>query len=114
MISFGGEVSSAGDLNGDGYDDIIVGAFLNDAGGTSAGRAYVYFGGNFMNNIADLTFTGAAAGDQFGTSVSSAGDVNGDGYNDVISGASDNDAGGSGAGRSYIFYGGLSLIIYPM
>ncbi|MBK7445963.1 MAG: FG-GAP repeat protein [Ignavibacteria bacterium] len=104
---FGGEVSSAGDLNGDGYDDIIVGAFLNDAGGTSAGRAYVYFGGNFMNNIADLTFTGAAAGDQFGTSVSSAGDVNGDGYNDVISGASDNDAGGSGAGRSYIFYGGI-------
>ena len=105
--NFGISVSTAGDLNGDGYGDIIVGAFLNDAGGTSAGRAYVYFGGSVMNNIADLTFTGAAAGDQFGQSVSSAGDVNGDGYNDVISGAPDNDAGGSGAGRSYIFYGGI-------
>ena len=59
-----------------------------------------------MNNIADVTFTGAAAYDCFGFSVSTAGDVNGDGYSDVIVGAYDNDAGGSNAGRAYIYFGG--------
>ena len=47
-------------------------------------RAYIYFGGASMNNIADVTLTGAAASDYFGYSVSTAGDVNGDGYSDVI------------------------------
>ena len=50
-------------------------------------RAYIYFGGASMNNIADVTLTGAAADDDFGYSVSTAGDVNGDGYSDVIVGA---------------------------
>ena len=104
--NFGFAVSFAGDMNGDGYGDMIVGAYLNDAGGTSAGRAYVYFGGNIPDSIADVIMTGAAAGDQFGISVSSAGDVNGDGYSDVIVGANFNDAGGSNAGRAYIFFGG--------
>ena len=53
---------------------LIVGAYLNDAGGTNAGRAYIYFGGSNMNNIVDVTLTGVAAGDSFGSSVSSAGD----------------------------------------
>ena len=52
-----------------------------------AGRAYIYFGGASMDNIADVTMTGEAAGDNFGISVSTAGDVNGDGYSDVIVGA---------------------------
>ena len=66
---------------------MIVGADNNDAGGSDAGRAYIYFGGAIMNNTADVTLTGAAAGDKFGHSVSTAGDVNGDGYSDVIVGA---------------------------
>ncbi len=102
---FGISVSSAGDVNGDSYSDVIVGAYLNDAGGTSAGRAYVYFGGVSMDSTADVTLTGAAAGDLFGYSVSSAGNVNGDGYGDVIVGAYGNDAGGTGAGRAYVFFG---------
>ena len=57
------------------------------AGGTDAGRAYIYFGGASMDNTADVILTGAAAGDYFGYSVSTAGDVNGDGYADVIVGA---------------------------
>ncbi|TMQ57061.1 MAG: hypothetical protein E6K76_11550 [Candidatus Eisenbacteria bacterium] len=103
---FGWSVSSAGDMNGDGYADVIVGAYFNDAGGANAGRAYVYYGGPGADAVADLTLTGAAAGDEFGISVSSAGDVNGDGYADVIVGADLNAAGGPGAGRAYVFYGG--------
>ncbi|MBK6774254.1 MAG: FG-GAP repeat protein [Ignavibacteria bacterium] len=106
---FGKFVSSAGDVNGDGYSDVIVGAIGNDAGGSDAGRAYIYFGGSSMNNVADLIFTGEAAGDNFGYSASSAGDLTGDGYSDVIVGAIDNDAGGSDAGRAYIYFGGSSM-----
>ena len=102
-------VSTAGDVNGDGFSDVIVGANLNDAGGSSAGRAYVYFGGNAMNNVADVILTGVAASDQFGNSVSTAGDVNGDGYSDVIVGAIFNDAGGSNAGRAFIYFGGINM-----
>jgi hypothetical protein len=71
--------------------------------GQDAGRAYIFFGGSSMNNVADIILTGAAASDNFGTSVSSAGDVNGDGYSDVVVGANFNDAGGSNAGRAYIY-----------
>src|SRR5688572_18540160 len=101
-----GSVSGAGDVNGDGYADVIVGAWLNDAGGAAAGRAYVYYGGPAADAVADWTLTGEAAGDGFGISVSGAGDVNGDGYDDVIVGASLNDAGGASAGRAYVYYGG--------
>jgi hypothetical protein len=103
---FGASVSTAGDMNRDGYDDVIVGAILNDAGGIDAGRAYVYYGGPSADAVADLTLTGAAAGDQFGNAVSTAGDVNADGYGDVIVTAYFNDAGGSNAGRAYVFLGG--------
>jgi hypothetical protein len=106
---FGYSVSSAGDVNNDGYSDVVVGASGNDAGGSSTGRAYIYFGGSSMNNLVDVTMTGEAAGDGFGISVSSAGDVNGDGYSDVIAGALFNDAGGSLAGRAYIYFGGSSM-----
>ena len=75
-------VSSAGDVNGDGYKDIIVGAYRADGGGTNRGQAYIYYGGSPMDNIADVTFTGGADSDELGCSVASAGDVNGDGYND--------------------------------
>ena len=108
---FGFPVSTAGDVNGDGYNDVIVGAIFNDAGGNTAGRAYIYFGGTSMDNNVDVTMTGEAAGDFFGISVSTAGDVNGDGYSDVIVGAYFNDAGGSDAGRAYIYFGGHQWII---
>ena len=100
---FGISVSTAGDVNGDGYSDVIVGAVNNDAGGSDAGRAFLYFGGASMDNTADVTMTGEAAGDKFGYSVSTAGDVNGDGYSDVIVGAFGNDAGGTSAGRAYLY-----------
>ncbi len=105
--NFGYSVSGAGDLNGDGYDDVVVGAYRYD-GGTDQGQVLVYFGGSNMNIYPDLMITGASAGDGFGESVSEAGDVNGDGYADLIVGAYGYNA-GYGQGRAYIYYGGQSM-----
>jgi len=101
--SFGESISAEGDVNGDGYSDVIVSAddFLS-----GPGKAYVFLGGSSMNNIADVTMTGEAAGNNFGSSVSTAGDVNGDGYSDAIVGAGFYN---SGTGRVYIFFGASSM-----
>ncbi|MCP2671093.1 hypothetical protein NHF40_09180 [Maricaulaceae bacterium EIL42A08] len=117
----GVSVSSAGDVNGDGYDDLIVGAYLGDDDGSNAGEAYVVFGSAAGfgvdvsgRQVIDLTslsaaegfiIQGDAAGDEAGWSVSSAGDVNGDGYDDLIVGAYRGDDGGSGAGEAYVVFG---------
>ncbi len=97
---FGASVASAGDVDNDGFDDLIVGAYSNDAAGSSAGRAYV-FSGQGGNTL--YTFTGEASGDFLGWSVASAGDVNNDSFDDLIVGAFWNDAGGTDAGRAYVF-----------
>jgi len=108
---FGNNVGPAGDVNGDDFADLIVGAPYSDAGGTGSGRVYVFFGGGgpFPISVAaadaDYIFTGEAAGDRLGWGVASAGDVNGDGFPDVICGADHNDAGGNDAGRAYVFSG---------
>jgi hypothetical protein len=118
----GQSVSSAGDVNGDGIDDIIVGAFAGDDGGSEAGEAYVIFGkdgggwgttvgGRQVLDLTNLSPTdgfiiqGDVAGDQLGYSVSSAGDVNGDGIDDIIVGARQGDDGGSNAGEAYVIFG---------
>ena len=106
---FGVSVSSAGDVNNDGYDDIIIGAYKNDVAGPNAGRAYVFSG---LTGDTLYVFNGEAAGDQFGISVSSAGDVNNDGYDDIIIGANKNDYGGTDAGRAYLFSGQTGDTLY--
>jgi hypothetical protein len=94
---YGYSIALAGDLNSDGYDDIIVGA---PKFGESQGRSYVYYGGEHIDTIADLILTGGEEQNiYFGCSVSSAGDINGDGYDDVVVGAYGNSS-------SYIFMGG--------
>ena len=105
----GVSVALAGDVNGDGYADVIAGSRFADGGGTDRGQAYVYFGGPSMDSVADVILSGAADNDQFGAAVSGAGDVNGDGYADVIVGAYRADGGGTDRGQAYVFYGGLSM-----
>ncbi len=98
MDKLGSALSSAGDINGDGYADIIIGSIGFDS---SKGAAYVIYGhpsfSSSTYSALDLTalkskttgfrITGNAAGDNLGFSVRSAGDVNNDGYDDIIIGA---------------------------
>jgi len=90
---FGGSVAGAGDVNGDGYDDVIVGAHLWDASGlVVSGAAFVFLGGPNGITATDPLDAHAMLESQqiqahFGRSVAGAGDVNGDGYDDVIVGA---------------------------
>ncbi|MCC5625012.1 integrin alpha, partial [Nostoc sp. CHAB 5715] len=114
----GWSVSHAGDINADGIDDLIVGAVTAGPNGNSnAGESYVVFGGtnvgsNGILNLSDLNGTngfvinGIAVGDFSGRSVSKAGDINGDGIDDLIIGASGASSNGNeGAGQSYVLYG---------
>jgi hypothetical protein len=103
---FGISVAAAGDVNGDGYSDVIVGAYGYSGGQTGEGRAYVYHGG--ANGIAASpawTAESNQAGAQLGNSVAAAGDVNGDGYGDVIVGAYAYDSGDTDEGRAFVYHG---------
>ncbi|MBU4032971.1 MAG: integrin alpha, partial [Candidatus Thermoplasmatota archaeon] len=106
---FGWNVSWAGDVNGDTYDDVIVGAPYNDNGASDGGAVYIFFGysgfrsasGKYMNPVnANVTINGTVVGGHFGWDVSDAGNINGDSYGDVIIGEP-----GNVNGKAYIFNG---------
>jgi hypothetical protein len=100
---FGFSVGSAGDLNEDGFHDIIVGApFYDDGVKTDAGAIYVFEGGASVDRTVDWSYKGEYANDHFGWSVSFAGDVNDDGLLDLFVGAPNNDDGGADAGKAYL------------
>ncbi len=106
---FGWSVASAGDVNGDGYSDIIVGHHLYDNGQTNEGRVVVFHGSaSGPATTPSWTYESNSASAQFGYCVSTAGDVNGDGYSDVIVGAPYLDNGQTDEGRVYVFQGSSS------
>ncbi len=108
-VQFGNSVSS-GDFNGDGYDDVLVGALYYDNGETDEGRVFVYYGSSSgISSEADWTAESNQAGAYFGKSVSS-GDFNGDGYDDVLVGAHLYDGGETNEGRVFVYYGSSSGI----
>jgi len=116
---FGGSISSGGDINKDGYDDIIIGSPTKNL---YKGAVYVIYGGpkeNFVNNI-DLSTTtldpqttgffinGSAQGNNFGCSISHAGDLNNDGYDDILIGAMNYN---NGKGAAYVIYGRSTALL---
>jgi FG-GAP repeat len=111
----GSSVASAGDVNGDGFADLIVGAWVADS---AAGASYVVFGKatgfaantdlSSLDGTSGFKLRGAAAADYTGFSAASAGDVNGDGFADLIIGASYADPHGSKSGASYVVFGKAS------
>lgn len=113
----GFSVAPAGDMNGDGLTDLVVGAHYNDAGGTTAGAAYVVFGragGDVVDldmvarGVGGFRIVGQAAGDQAGWAVAALGDMNGDGRGELLIGAPTNNAGGKKAGAAYVVFGKAS------
>jgi hypothetical protein len=111
----GRSVSDAGDVNGDGFDDIIIGAYGADPNGANSGASYVVFGkaGGFSANLNLSTLDGTngfrisgEVGDESsGRSVSAAGDVKDDGFDDLIIGTEFADSNGSNSGASYVVFG---------
>jgi len=103
---FGRSVATAGDVNGDGYSDVIIGASMYDGGQSDEGRAFVYYGSaTGLNSSADWTAESDQASAQLGVAVATAGDVNGDGYSDVIVGSHQYDNDEIDEGRAYVYYG---------
>ena len=115
-------VNTAGDMNGDGYDDVLFGGAWHDGDndGTGinfdSGKTWVLFGGskskiegtistNDFKGSDGFLMSGLDSGDLSGGSLSTAGDINGDGYDDIIIGARQGDAGGSNSGESYVIFG---------
>ena len=113
----GGLVASAGDVNGDGFADLIIGARWADPHGSKSGASYVVFGKasgfganlnlSSLNGANGFKISGVAAADYSGR-VASAGDFNGDGFADLIIGAEGADPHGSNSGASYVVFGKAS------
>lgn len=100
-----GQALAVGDLNNDGYDDMVIGA-----SGTENGSVYIFYGGETVLDTdaslstADAVINGESAGDTLGKSVAM-GDFNGDNYDDLLIGANGEDDGGASAGAVYVIYG---------
>ncbi|MEH2387720.1 MAG: hypothetical protein V7K14_18465 [Nostoc sp.] len=112
----GSSVSNAGDINGDGIADLIIGAPNASPNGAYSGQSYVVFGSksgfgaqlnlSTLNGTNGFAINGINANDESGYSVSSAGDINGDGFDDLIIGAPD---AGTSSGQSYVLFGGKNV-----
>jgi len=106
--AFGCDIAS-GDINGDGWNDIVVGEYWWNNGD---GRVYVYYGGPLLDTIPDVLINGYNA-ESMGITVGSGGDVDSDGFEDIVVGAFNNDEAGFWAGKIYVFLGGDPMDVVP-
>lgn len=107
----GNSLAGVGDVDGDSIDDILISAYLEDTGGSDAGAAYLILGpasGEIDLSSADAKLTGEYSGDHAGYLVGKAGDINADGYSDLLIGAYNSDAGGTDSGAAYVVLGPVS------
>jgi hypothetical protein len=105
---FGSAIEAAGDVNDDGFIDYIASAPGDDDVAEGSGEVYIFYGPltrDRQAGSADASITGEEIVDDFGSDVASAGDVNGDGVDDIVIGARSTDTAGIQAGRAYVFYG---------
>ncbi len=115
METFGISISSAGDLNADGYGDIVVGSlpkFWVGGPDPTNGHAYIYYGGPIMDSLLGLSIPGEHPRDRFGDQVAGLGDINADGYDDVAVSApycTEIDT----CGRVYVYFGGPGMDTLP-
>jgi hypothetical protein len=117
-------VSRAGDINGDGFSDLLLGAPGADPNGSASGAAYLLFGAGtpFLSTIEVSALTGtngfqingAAAGDRLGRALSAAGDVNGDTIDDLLIGAPFADPHDESSGLSYVIFGARTAFAGPL
>ncbi|MCK5833350.1 FG-GAP repeat protein [bacterium] len=109
---YGMTIASIGDINGDGYTDLAIGAPGSYQVSDFKGQVSIYLGGNDPTKAA-FDLVGDKAGDRFGTAISACGDINGDGIDDFAVGASKNDDSGIDAGKVYIYFGGKQFDTVP-
>jgi hypothetical protein len=103
---FGATVARAGDVNGDGFDDLIVGApYWDEDTDIKIGKVFVYHGSSGGLTTASWTMLGENDDDRFGGSVATAGDVDGDDYDEVLVGSQRHDNGQTDEGKVYAFHG---------
>ncbi|MFT7617396.1 MAG: subtilisin family serine protease [Planctomycetota bacterium] len=109
--AFGSVLANAGDVNGDGVDDLIIGAHSADYGGSNSGRVKVYSG---ATRLLLYGYDGIGAGDRFGFAADGVGDLNHDGFDDFSVGAWFNDTNGNNAGAVYIFSGANGAVLHTL
>jgi Ca2+-binding RTX toxin-like protein len=109
-----GRAAAAGDVNGDGFSDVIAGTYNAGFGGANSGSAYVVFGKpaatsplllQTLDGTNGFRMDGEAAGDRLGWAVGGGGDFNGDGFKDVVVGANEASPNGSKSGSGYVVFG---------
>lgn len=98
-----------GDVNGDGHDDLLIGAPYDNTVGGQAGRVYVLFGGPGFDATPDLVLAPDTGGGGYGQTIGWLGDWNGDGAGDFVVGAPTHAGGGQRRGRAFVYFGGALL-----
>ncbi|TAH39390.1 MAG: hypothetical protein EYC70_00995 [Planctomycetota bacterium] len=107
LEAFGSSIANAGDLSGDGLAELLIGAPLNDSGGSDSGRVYIFAG---TTGVLLARLNGPAAGERFGASVAGLGDITGDGLADFVVGAPGAGPNGPSSGAAYVFSGTGSVL----